>query len=138
MSLINFILGPKLIREYAIGGQGSKLYEPTMFLEVWGEKLLGFLSMAYSIGFYTSPFICTFLYRRGYFVAESISSVAKLTTGIGIIYILSIFMRGVGRSQSPAYARFIRALEMSKSSATESKRLLSLFDFDFKHWKVDY
>lgn len=94
--------------------------------------------MAYNVGFYTSPFIFTFLYRRGYFVTESISSVAKLTTGIGIIYILSVFMRGVGRSQSPAYVRFIRALEMTKSSATDNKRLLSLFDFDFKYWKVDF
>lgn len=94
--------------------------------------------MAYSISFYTSPFICTFLYRRNYFVTESISSVAKLTTGIGIIYILSVFMRGVGRSQSPAYVRFMKALEISKTSATDSKRLLSLFDFDFKYWKVDF
>lgn len=113
------------------------MYEPSIFLEVWGEKLLSILSMAYTFTYYTSPFFATFLYRRGYFVSESISSVVKLSTGIGIIYILSVFMRGVGRSQSPAYVRFIRALEMSKS-ATDSKRLLSLFDFDFQYWKVDF
>ena len=82
----------------------------------------------------------TFLYRRGYFVAESFSSLAKLTTGFGILIVISLWMRGFGRQQSQSYVKLVKALENYKASnkSEESKKAIRLFDFDFKSWPVDF
>lgn len=94
----------------------------------------------WNISYYTSPLIITFLYRRGYFVAESITSFAKVSTGIGLIVMISLCMRGFGRSQARSYTKFVKALEEAKANAhnQEAKDKLRLFDFDFKAWPVDF
>lgn len=94
----------------------------------------------WNISYYTSPLIVTFLYRRGYFVAESIASMAKISTGIGLLVVISLCMRGIGRSQSKVYTKFAKALEMAKANSKnpEAKNQLRLFDFDFKDWPVDF
>lgn len=98
------------------------------------------LNLMWNISFYTSPLLVTFLYRRGYFVMESISTITKISTSIGLIVMVSMIMRGMGRSQSPSYARMIKAMELLKSPNTEEegKRALRLFDFEFDYWKVDF
>lgn len=94
----------------------------------------------WNISYYTSPLILTFLYRRGYFVAESITSLAKLSTGIGILVAISLCMRSIGRSQTQSYTRFVRTLINAKRKPTdlEAKTQLRLFDFEFKDWPVDF
>lgn len=94
----------------------------------------------WNISYYTSPLIITFLYRRGYFVAESITSCAKISTGIGLLVVISLCMRGIGRSQSKVYSKFVKALEKSKSNpnSIDAKQALRLFDFEFKDWPVDF
>jgi hypothetical protein len=94
----------------------------------------------WSIGYYTSPLIITFLYRRGYFVAESISLLAKFSTGIGIIVVISLFMRGIGRCQNRAYIKFAKALENVKGNNKneEAKKQIRMFDFEFSDWPVDF
>lgn len=94
----------------------------------------------WNIGFYTSPLLATFLYRRGYFVMDSIATLAKISTSIGIIVVISMVMRGLGRTQSASYTKMIKAMEQLKSPKTEEegKRALRLFDFEFKSWAVDF
>lgn len=94
----------------------------------------------WNIGFYTSPLLATFLYKRGYFVMDSITTLAKISTSIGLIVIISMVMRGLGRTQSASYAKMIKAMELLKSPKTEEegKRALRLFDFEFKSWAVDF
>lgn len=98
------------------------------------------LSLMWNISYYTSPFIVTFLYKRGYLVADSISSFAKFSTSIGIIVVITLCIRGFGRTQSKSYVKMIKAIEMSKlsSSDEETKRALRKFDFDFRSWMVDF
>lgn len=98
------------------------------------------LSVMWNISYYTSPLIITFLYRRGYFVVESINSMAKVSTGIGLLVVISLCMRGFGRSQTRAYTKFVKALEEAKKNPTsiEAKNKLRLFDFEFKDWPVDF
>lgn len=94
----------------------------------------------WNIGYYTSPLIITFLYRRGYFVAESITSFAKVSTGIGLLVVISLCMRGFGRSSSPTYRNFVKALEDAKANTTNQslKDKLRMYDFEFKDWPVDF
>lgn len=91
----------------------------------------------WNISYYTSPLIITFLYRRGYFVAESITSFAKVSTGIGLLVVISLCMRGYGRSMTPSYRNFVKALEIAKQNATQKDKLRE-FDFEFKDWPVDF
>ncbi len=96
--------------------------------------------MMYNFGIYTSPLTLTFLYRRGYFVAESVSSFAKISTGLGLLVVISLCMRGIGRSQSRKYVKFVEALDASKANPKNEdlKNQLRLFDFEYKYWPVDF
>lgn len=96
--------------------------------------------MFWNISYYSSPLILTFLYRRGYFVLESITSLAKFSTGIGLLIAISLCMRGIGRSQTSSYIKFYRAYSTSKQKPkfNEAQKQLRLFDFDFAHWPVDF
>uniref|UniRef100_A0A1B0AR55 Phosphatidylserine Lipase ABHD16 N-terminal domain-containing protein n=1 Tax=Glossina palpalis gambiensis TaxID=67801 RepID=A0A1B0AR55_9MUSC len=120
MSFFRYVFGPKLYMEYGMSNAQ--------------------LNLMWNISFYASPLLVTFLYRRGYFVVESISTIAKISTSIGLILMVSMIMRGMGRNQSQSYTRMIKAMELLKSPNTEEegKRALRLFDFEFDYWKVDF
>lgn len=94
----------------------------------------------WNISYYTSPLIITFLYRRGYFVAESITSFAKVSTGIGLLVVISLCMRGFGRSSSASYRNFVKVLEQAKANVSNHnlKDRLRLYDFEFAEWPVDF
>lgn len=70
-------------------------------------------------------------------MAESITSFAKVSTGIGLIVMISLCMRSFGRSQSRAYTKFVEALNEAKADP-KAKEKLRVFDFDFKDWPVDF
>ncbi|XP_030561045.1 phosphatidylserine lipase ABHD16A [Drosophila novamexicana] len=136
MSFFNYIFGPKLYMEYrGVHEPQRKMYEPGP-AEKFGEQILSTLSVVWSVSYYTSPLIFTFLYRRGYFVADSMPTLAKLTTSVGLIVIISLFMRGVGRRQSRAYTSMINALTLAKVNS--SSDALRRYDIDFSAWPVDF
>ncbi|XP_065360976.1 phosphatidylserine lipase ABHD16A [Calliphora vicina] len=138
MSFLRYILGPKLYMEYGLGTT-QKMYEAGG-LEKFGDQILSTINLMWNIGFYTSPFLATFLYRRGYFVMDSITTLAKISTSIGLIVIISMVMRGLGRTQSASYTKLMKAMELLRSPKTEveGKRALRLFDYEFKSWAVDF
>lgn len=98
------------------------------------------LSLVWNISYYTSPLIITFLYRRGYFVAESITSIVKVSTGIGLLVVISLCMRSLGRSKATNYTKFVKSLEQAKAHKSNQtlKDKLRAFDFEFKEWPVDF
>ncbi|XP_058055132.1 phosphatidylserine lipase ABHD16A isoform X1 [Anopheles bellator] len=137
MQFHKYFFTPRLIKQY----DGSKLsYEPGA-LEKYGDQLLTALNLMWSFSYYTSPILVSILYRRGYFVAESVGTFAKVTTGIGLLVAVSLCMRGLGRSMNVAYVRFAETLENAKRSSArngEAKKALRQYDFDFSQWPVDY
>ncbi|ALC44012.1 CG1309 [Drosophila busckii] len=136
MSFYNYIFGPKLYMEYkGVPEPQRKMYEPGG-VEKFGEQILSTLSVVWSVSYYTSPLIFTFLYRRGYFAAEAMPALAKISTSVGLIVIISLFMRGVGRKQSRAYSNMMTALTQAK--ANKSSEALHGFDIDFSAWPVDF
>lgn len=94
----------------------------------------------WNISYYTSPLIVTILYRRGYFITESITTFTKVSTGIGLIVMISLCMRGFGRYTSIQYTKFFKTLQHIKmnNSSFEAKEKLRMFDFDFKDWPSDF
>ncbi|KAH8395249.1 hypothetical protein KR222_003989 [Zaprionus bogoriensis] len=136
MSFFNYIFGPKLYMEYkGVPEPQRKMYEPGA-VEKFGEQILSTLSVVWSVSYYTSPLIFTFLYRRGYLVADSMPTLAKFSTSVGLIVVISLLMRGIGRRQSRAYTNMINALNQAKTN--RSSDALRRFDIDFSAWPVDF
>ncbi|XP_049546044.1 phosphatidylserine lipase ABHD16A isoform X1 [Anopheles darlingi] len=137
MPFHRFIFTPRLLKEYDGSKEG---YEPGA-LEKYGDQILTALNLMWSFSYYTSPILISILYRRGYFVAESVGTFAKVTTGIGLLVAVSLCMRGLGRSMNVAYVRFAETLENAKRNSArngEPKTALRRYDFDFSQWPIDY
>ena len=64
----------------------------------------------------------------------------KISTGIGLIVVLSYCIRGFGRSQNETYRRFVRDLEEAKANYKDpaNKKKLRRYDFEFEQWPVDW
>jgi alpha/beta hydrolase fold len=94
----------------------------------------------FSLAKYSSPIITLYFYKKGYLVTDNISQLMKISTGIGIIVVLSYCIRGFGRSQSETYCRFVKILEETKSNynEAENKKKLRKYDFEFEAWPVDW
>lgn len=90
----------------------------------------------YNISYYTSPVLLPFLYRR----LHIITSFDKIAVGLGMIIALAYCMRGLGRERSKSYKRFFTSFQMVKANPKneELKSVLLEYDFDFKHWPVDW
>lgn len=71
---------------------------------------------------------------------DNLGQLMKISTGIGIIVVLSYCIRGIGRSQNETYRRFVRDLEEAKANYNDptSKKKLRKYDFEFEHWPVDW
>lgn len=137
MPFHKYIFTPRLLKEY----DGSREnYEPGT-LEKYGDQLLTALNLMWSFSYYTSPILVSYLYRRGYFVAESVGTFAKVTTGIGLLVAVSLCMRGLGRSMNMVYVRFAETLENARRNSERCgvpKTALRKYDFDFQQWPIDY
>lgn len=89
---------------------------------------------------YGSPLITLYVYKKGYFASEYLGHFVKFSTGITVIVLLSYCIRGVGRSQSEIYKKFIRDLQEAKLNPSDpaSKKKIRLYDFEFDHWPIDW
>lgn len=94
----------------------------------------------FSLAKYGSPIITLYLYKRNYFAAEHIGQLFKISTGIGLIVVISYCIRGFGRSQNETYRRFVKELNEAKANYNDlaSKKKLRKYDFEFEHWPVDW
>lgn len=94
----------------------------------------------FSLAKYGSPLITMYLYKRGYFANEGMIQLFKISTGIGLVVVLSYCIRGFGRSQSETYRKFVSILEEVKVNGGDpaSKKKIRQFDFEFKDWPIDW
>ncbi|XP_044270292.1 phosphatidylserine lipase ABHD16A [Tribolium madens] len=134
----NCMFGPRLIKIYGNEGPVEKFYQPHSF-EKWGDQVIHSLYVIWKIGVYTSPFLVGILYQRGYFTVEELGPFTKLVTSISVILIVSYCCKGLGRFSNPTYLNFLSTLEAARKELTpESKQQLSLYDFDFHSWPVEF
>lgn len=131
-------MGPRL---YKIYGKiphhiESHVYVPNA-LEKIGNKIIQGLNILYNIGFYTSPFLVLSLYRWEHFTN---SSVAKCGTGLGLLLIVALVFRGIGRRLNPTYITFMNTLarvQLNRPSM-EVMRPLREYEFDFSAWPINF
>ncbi|XP_017780495.1 PREDICTED: protein ABHD16A [Nicrophorus vespilloides] len=131
------IFTPRLIKLYGFGPV-EKLYEPTA-LENLGDTVIQSLYLIWKLGVYTTPLLVIFLTRRGYFEPEGFVTLTKFITLLGGVIVSSYLIRGIGRASNPVYTKFIAALDNAQTGLTSAtKRDLSLYDFDFFAWPVEF
>jgi hypothetical protein len=79
------------------------------------------------------------LYQRGYFAIEGLGPFTKLVTSISVILVVSYCCKGLGRFNNPTYVRFLTTLEAAKKEMSrKNKEQLSLYDFEFHSWPVEF
>lgn len=88
---------------------------------------------------YTSPLLVGILYRKGYFVAEGLVTLTKFVTSIGVILVVSFYIRGFGRARNPTYQKFVQTLQKAQTNMSPTiKQQLSRYDFEYYAWPVEY
>ncbi|XP_072930791.1 phosphatidylserine lipase ABHD16A isoform X2 [Epargyreus clarus] len=127
---------PKLLKIYGEEPRES-VYQP-QFLERWGDKIISTASTVTNIGFYTSPFICMYICKRGFFSWQEIFVLTHLMCGVGCIIAFAYLMRSVGRAVNPDYVDFLTALTDPITDRKAYVDGLRRYDFDFKHWPASY
>ncbi|XP_055947694.1 phosphatidylserine lipase ABHD16A-like [Argiope bruennichi] len=141
-TFIRCIFGPRLFRLYKNESNQGRDYvgNPIEHYSDGFVKTVFFsLSMAWSLGFYTSPLLASFMYRRGYFTTEGMVTLYRLSSTVGILIFFSMFIRGLGRMMNSDYLTFIASLDAYKQHRTRDlKYQIGQYDFDFREWPVDF
>ena len=97
------------------------------------------IQAAVSVSIYASPVILTWLHRRDFFNYDGLVYLSKFLAGITLIYFGAFYIRGIGRVFNPVYRQFIDILaKVSRNFTPENKALISVYDFDFGAWPVEF
>ncbi|KAJ1525091.1 hypothetical protein ONE63_009933 [Megalurothrips usitatus] len=108
-------------------------------LERWGDQVIHSLYVLMNVGLYTSPLLATILYRRGHLLVDSLLTMAKVLTGLGLTLAAAYCFRAFGRANNTAYLEFQAALNAAiRSLNKDTKKVLSKYDFDFTGMPVDF
>lgn len=133
------LLGPRLYRVYSgPGEQGeSEMYAPNI-LEKFGNKIFQVIYVVQYVGMFTSPILALSLYRWEFL---SLNSAIRLGTGLGLLVVVALVLRGAGRCFNPTYTTFLSTLDQAQSSprpSLEDMRPLRRYEFDFAAWPVNF
>ncbi|KAI8431122.1 hypothetical protein MSG28_001173 [Choristoneura fumiferana] len=111
------MFSPRLYKIYKDGPRDS-LYQPEG-IEKWSDKVITMANTILNIGLYTSPFICFYIYKRGFFSLDETRTIIRYVGGLSCLIALSYILRGIGRASNPKYVDFLKALT---SPVTDQKR----------------
>ncbi|KAM4696819.1 phosphatidylserine lipase ABHD16A [Rhinophrynus dorsalis] len=149
------IRGPRLYRVYRQSGRGAagrgrgeeegqagasweSFYQPRA-LEKHTDSILAWVSVLWTISYYSSPLAAVYMYRKGYLTVSRLVPLGQY--GVTLLFLLAgvACLRGLGRWSNPQYIQFITILEGTKWENTpENKKKLSSYNFDFRSWPVDF
>lgn len=136
--IFKYIYGPRLYRIHKTADREGRSYEPNG-VEGYSDNIIRSLSLAWSIGVYTSPIIAAVLYRKGYVTFEGVYALTRLAGVICVVMVGTICLRGIGRIASTDYGQFLRALQSAQQNLSrESKTELAKYDSEFYAWPVDF
>lgn len=108
-------------------------------LERHTGSILGWASVLWSVSYYSSPLLLCYLYRKGYICSSKLIPLSQYV-GTALVCLIGVTcLRGWGRWRNPEYLQFVSILEETRKNNTpNNKKKLACFDFDFKHWPVDF
>lgn len=137
-----FVFGPKLRRIHRSEDNASRPgginYQPNN-VEFYSDSTLRVANFFWSFTFYTSPFWIAYMFKNQYFTIEGVPFLVKCGNLILCVVLGAMWFRGMGRYSNQEYNKFIDVLEKAKQSKkTEERQRVRNYDFDFKHWPVDF
>lgn len=91
-----------------------------------------------NISLYTSPFICMYIYKRGFFTIDEATTIGRVFSSIGCILAFSFILRAYGRSTNPTYVKFLQALSSSMNDKKVYLNGIRQFDFEFHAWPATF
>ncbi|KAF7708254.1 phosphatidylserine lipase ABHD16A [Silurus meridionalis] len=108
-------------------------------LERHTDSILSWASVLWSLSYYSSPLILSYLYRKGYICSTKLIPISQYIGTVLVCLLGVACLRGWGRWRNPEYHQFITILEETKKNHTSSnKKKLASYDFDFSHWPADF
>ncbi|XP_064649603.1 phosphatidylserine lipase ABHD16A-like [Lineus longissimus] len=138
-SLWKCIFGPRLHRIHRRSPVTEGKAHEANLIENGGDQVIRWIRLCYSISYYTSPILATFLYRRGYFTVDGGLSMVRFLSNIGVLFVGAFILRGIGRYRNEDYITFLTVLvNATRDYTPENKRKLSFYDFDFYAWPIDF
>jgi len=132
--------GPSLSRMYNEAGThpNGMEYLPSS-AERYGSNIVTVINSMFSIGYYTSPFLMSYAYKRDMFNVGGLITLLEIFAGFTTLYTTSLFLRAVGRASNNKYQQFLDVLDDAQSDFTRAnKARLSRYDFEFKAWPVEF
>ncbi|XP_034839320.1 phosphatidylserine lipase ABHD16A [Maniola hyperantus] len=130
--LLRCLFSPRLYRIYG-QGPGEGIYEPKR-TEKFADKIISVVHTIANIGMYTSPIICMYIYKRGFFSWEEINFLAYLFGSISFSYLVRAF----GRASNPTYVEFINTLDRPVEDRKAYFESLRKYDFEFNVWPTTF
>jgi len=107
--------------------------------ERYGSIIVTVINSMFSLGYYTSPFLVSYAYRRDMFNPGGLITILEIFAGFGTLYTTSLVLRAVGRTSNPTYREFLDILEQAQRDfQTANKARLAKYDFEFKSWPVEF
>ncbi|CAH2224614.1 jg19680 [Pararge aegeria aegeria] len=129
------LFSPRLYRAY---GDAVGITEHIQnFPEKVTDKIITTIHNVANIGIYTTPFILTYIYRRGFTLAD-VDIIVYIIFGVGTILSLSYLVRAYGRASNPKYVEFVNTLNNKKYDQQAYTRSVRKYDFDFKAWPTAF
>ncbi|XP_063633054.1 phosphatidylserine lipase ABHD16A [Cydia splendana] len=130
------MFSPRLYKIYKEGARDT-LYQPEG-MEKWGDKIISTASTILSISLYTSPFICFYVYKRGFFSLDETRVLVRYIGGLSCLIALSYILRGLGRASNPKYVEFMKALNTPLTDHKAYLQGIRKYDFEFQYWPATY
>ncbi|KPJ09126.1 Abhydrolase domain-containing protein 16A [Papilio machaon] len=130
------LFSPRLYRKHR-DGPCDVLYNPNS-LEKWGDLVIKTVNVVASLSFYTSPFICMYVYRKGFYTFEKLQTLIPEVVVLGCLVAVSLIMRAIGRVTNPKYVEYLKALTDTNTDPASYLQSLRKYDFEFNNWPVSY
>ncbi|XP_028156321.1 protein ABHD16A isoform X3 [Ostrinia furnacalis] len=112
-------------------------YQP-QGIEKWTDKFVGSANTLYNIGYYTSPFILMYAWRRGFISSFETLFLVQCLGGMSCLLVIAVILRGIARAMNPKYVEFVNALAVSPNDTRALLNSIRKYDFDFKYWPCTF
>ncbi|XP_035429247.1 phosphatidylserine lipase ABHD16A isoform X2 [Spodoptera frugiperda] len=134
--ILGCLFSPRLYKVYRDGPKDS-MYQPVGY-EKWGDKIIITAHALLNISLYTSPFICFYIYKRGFLSFDEVKSMGRLLGGLSCLMVISFLIRAYGRSLNPKYIQFVNTITNTLTDKQAYLTELRKYDFDIKGWPVTF
>ncbi|ELT91949.1 hypothetical protein CAPTEDRAFT_165072 [Capitella teleta] len=97
------------------------------------------MRFCWSVSYWTSPVLLTFLYHRGTFTYEGLLQLSSYGASFSVVIFLAIAVRAVGRVTNEDYRKFLVALYAAKKNPSrDAMRELRKYDSEVSAWPVAF